>query len=156
MEKRICPICEGFLEKIEVPNKYGIIIRIDRCPSGCELWFDQFELYQINFKESERVVADLSSKVSEEKDKILCPVCRIPMVKMKTSYFSEEILLDYCNGCSGIWVDRDKLLMYKSLQEKKTKRVFKEFERDVNYLSAGLINEENKGETLLDLLLKLF
>lgn len=152
----MCPICEGFLEEIEVPNKYGIIIRIDRCPSGCGFWFDQFELYQIGFKESEKIVAESPSKASEEKENPLCPVCRIPMKKMKNPYFSDRIVLDYCQGCSGIWVDRDKLLMYKSLQEERARRKFKDFEGDVNYLSAGLVNEENKGESLLDLLLKLF
>lgn len=156
MEKRICPNCEGFLEEIEVPNKYGIIIRIDRCPSGCGFWFDQFELYQIGFKESKKIIAESPLRVSEEREDLLCPVCSIPMKRMKIDYFSDKIIFNYCQGCSGIWIDRDKLLIYKKMQEERARRAFENFERDANYLSSGLVNEKNILDKLLDSLLNLF
>ncbi len=149
MGEKICPICGKFLEEIEALNKYGLKIRIDRCPSGCGLWFDRFELYQISFEESEKIVSDLTLKNSEKKDKILCPVCRIPIVKMKLSYFSEEILLDYCKGCSGVWMDKEKFLKYKRLQEEKSKKAFMDILKN---------NERNEGkvDSFLDFISKLF
>jgi len=156
MEKRKCPVCDGYLEEIEVENKYGLKMRIDRCPSGCGFWFDQFEIYRISLKSSEKLGEDLPSKIPEEKEKLLCPVCQIPMEKMKLTYFSEEVVFDYCKGCSGVWLDRERLLKYKSLQEEKGRKAYMNLLRGEGSDYSGSGKREEIGDSILDFLLKIF
>ncbi len=155
MEKRKCPVCGGYLEEIEVENKYGLRMRIDRCPLGCGFWFDQFEIYQMSLKGAEKLVEDSPSKNPQEKDKLPCPVCQIPMVKMKLTYFSEEVTFDYCKGCAGVWVDRERLLKYKSLQEEKGRKAYMSLLKgeESDYLRSG--KEEKGGNSIIDFLLKI-
>lgn len=156
MEKKKCPICNEYLEEIEVENKYGLKMRIDRCPSGCGFWFDQFELYQMSLKGSEKLIEDLPSKNPQEKDKLLCPVCQISMTKMKLSYFSEEVVFDYCKGCSGVWLDRERLLKYKSLQEEKGKEAYMNLLKAEGSDCAGSGKKKESRNSMLDFLLKIF
>ncbi len=160
MDKKICPICKGFLEEVEVSNKYGLKIRIDKCPSGCGLWFDQFELYQVNLYEAENVVKKLPTKDNEKKEnmkeEILCPVCQISMTKVKSFYLSHELEIDYCKGCSGIWLEREKFLKYKTLIEGKTGRVKKEIKvENIEYRSSFERGEAEKTG-LIDYIMDIF
>lgn len=156
MEERKCPVCDGYLEEIEVENKYGLKMRIDRCPSGCGFWFDQFELYQMSLKGSEKLVEALTSKNPQEKDKLLCPVCQISMIKMKLSYFSEEIVFDYCKGCSGVWLDRERLLKYKNLQEERGRKAYMNLLKGEDSNCAESVKKRERSNSMIDFLLKIF
>ncbi len=160
MDKKICPICRGFLEEVEISNKYGFKIRIDKCPSGCGLWFDQFELYQVNLYEAEKAFKELPAKDNEKKgnteEEILCPGCQIPMTKVKSVYLSNELEIDYCKGCSGIWLEREKFLKYKILIEGKTGMVKREIK--VENIEYKPLFERGKAEKtgLIDYIMDIF
>jgi len=151
MERKRCPICHNFLQEVEAQNKYGLKTRIDICPSGCGFWFDQFEIYQIGFSIAEKLASQIPSKPQEENKQISCPVCQIPMIKVKPDYFSEEIIFDYCKSCSGIWITKEMLVKYKSLQEEKGRKAFLELLREGENSS-----KEEPGENFIDFLVKLF
>lgn len=153
MERKLCPVCQKELEEVEIPNKYGLKIRIDRCPSGCGFWFDRFELYQIDAKEAEELARGLPDRGFEEREKLLCPVCGIEMKKIRNQYFSDEIVIDYCMGCSGIWLDKEKLLKYKSLQEERARKTFKEL---LTAEDSNLSFPNSEGEALKSILKFLF
>lgn len=155
MDKKICPICQNELEEIETYNKYGLKIRIDRCPLGCGFWFDQFELYQVSTKEVIELSKELKGKDFDEKEKLLCPVCRIEMKKIRTTSFSYEIVLDYCTGCSGIWLDKERLLRYKRLQEEKANKAFKELLKSESS-KFDRFSEEDAWKALLKFIFKLY
>ncbi|MGQ9618337.1 MAG: zf-TFIIB domain-containing protein [Candidatus Aminicenantia bacterium] len=121
MEKKICPVCQKFLEEIEITNKYGFKLKIDRCPSGCGFWFDQFEIYQIDLKGAEELAKDFPQGIPEKKVELLCPICRNKMVEVRPFYFSKDIKLDYCESCSGVWTGKEVLLKYKRQQEERVK-----------------------------------
>lgn len=53
-----------------------------------------------------------------------CPVCKEPMVVLELN----EIEVDYCTGCSGIWLDAGELelLIENESERKKLLSTFKE------------------------------
>jgi Zn-finger nucleic acid-binding protein len=47
---------------------------------------------------------------------MLCPVCKEPMVVLEL----DEIEIDYCTGCDGVWLDAGELeLMFETDDERK-------------------------------------
>lgn len=47
---------------------------------------------------------------------MLCPVCKEPMVVLEL----EQVEIDYCTGCSGIWLDSGELeLLFENEAERK-------------------------------------
>jgi len=56
-----------------------------------------------------------------------CPVCKTPMIVLEL----EQIEIDYCTGCEGIWLDSGELeLILDNLEEQK--RLLATFQVDKN------------------------
>ncbi|MGA1792830.1 MAG: zf-TFIIB domain-containing protein [Thermoplasmatota archaeon] len=118
-EKLKCPKCDIYMRKqeIEVP---GLNITLDFCIQCHSYWFDKGELNRyIGTNVVDRNLKRRSGIESWGKPN--CPRCG-GKITMK---FIEELEIDHCEDCSGIWLDHGEL---KSLQEKdldsfKEKRV---------------------------------
>lgn len=106
-----CPRCNSNLSTTEIQN-----ITIEMCPSCDGLWLDKFEITKILNCESDSIK---SSEIAAalEKDKninntenksIKCPACSSEMTN--TSYmFNNNINVDLCPKCFGIWLDDGEL-----------------------------------------------
>jgi len=56
---------------------------------------------------------------------VICPVCKDPMVVLEL----EQVEIDYCANCKGIWLDSGELeLLLESEQERKS--LFESFKED--------------------------
>jgi len=124
-EKIKCPKCDIYMRKqeIEVP---GLNITLDFCIQCHSYWFDKGELNRyIGTSVVDRSLKRRSGIDSWGKPN--CPRCSGRM----TMKFIEELEIDHCEDCGGIWLDHGEL---KSLQEKdldaiKEKRVREIVER---------------------------
>jgi Zn-finger nucleic acid-binding protein len=101
----ICPICKTNLKK-EI--FYGI--EVNYCPQCLGLWFENDELREAkDEKDKELNWLDIDLWQDEKKFKIsktikICPSCSVPLYKV--NYGDLQILVDVCNLCCGIWLDR--------------------------------------------------
>ena len=76
--------------------------RLDLCPSCGGVFFDKGEIAKLtNDRELERLIVDYAGGAS----RIPCPRCDDAMAQRPAG----GVVLDVCQNCSGIWVDRGEL-----------------------------------------------
>jgi uncharacterized protein len=110
-----CPACFNELTEIQVGS-----LAVDVCQGGCGgIWFDAFELQQVDEKDEaagepllhiqrdERLVLDKSRKRE-------CPRCAD--IKLHRHYFSAKrrVEVDQCPNCGGYWLDAGELAMIRA------------------------------------------
>ncbi|MBU2579168.1 zf-TFIIB domain-containing protein [Patescibacteria group bacterium] len=101
----ICPIC-----KIHFKKEIFYGAEIDYCPQCLGLWFGKDELQETkDEKDKDLNWLDIDLWQDEKKFKIsktirVCPSCSVPLYEV--SYGDSGILVNVCNLCQGIWLDR--------------------------------------------------
>lgn len=101
-----CPICK----KIELLNSILHNVEIDYCPKCLGTWFDEDELRLAkDQKDKDLKWLDIDLWKNDNDFKIsrgirLCPKCRVPLYEVY--YGDSGVIVDVCNLCHGIWLDR--------------------------------------------------
>jgi Zn-finger nucleic acid-binding protein len=105
-----CPACGRNLTEKSI---YGLIL--DACEGGCGgIWFDNFELKRVDEPHESRgeplldLAVDPNLVVDREKRRS-CPKC--DSIVMMRHFFTvrNEIEVDECAGCGGVWLDAGEL-----------------------------------------------
>jgi Zn-finger nucleic acid-binding protein len=101
----LCPHCRKKLDKAIFHNT-----GVDYCPQCLGIFFDEDELRQAK-DERDRDLRWLDVDLWQERTKFkishgqhLCPRCRLPMYEVY--YGRSHVVVDVCNLCRGIWLDR--------------------------------------------------
>src|SRR3989344_7993998 len=100
-----CPRCKKLLDKTIFHN-----VEADYCPICLGIFFDEDELRLAkDARDKDLKWLDVDLWQDETKFKIvpgirICPCCRIPVYEVY--YGSSKIVVDVCNLCRGIWLDR--------------------------------------------------
>ena len=100
-----CPICKKSLSSSILCN-----VEIDYCQSCLGLWFEEEELRLAkDEKDGNLGWFDIDLWKNEKEFKIsrgrrLCPSCRMPLYEVY--YGDSGIIVDVCNLCHGVWLDR--------------------------------------------------
>jgi len=119
---KICPICKKFLASEIFYN-----VEVDYCPHCLGLWFDEDELRLAkDAKDKDLSWFDIDLWQDETKFKIspgrrICPSCRLPLYEVY--YGDSGIIVDVCNICHGVWLDRAE---FKKIIEWSKKKAGKE------------------------------
>lgn len=100
-----CPRCQKKLDKAIFYNT-----EVDYCPKCLGMFFEEDELRQAkDARDKDLTWLDVDLWQDDEKFKInygmrLCPSCRLPLYEVY--YNDSKIIVDVCNLCQGIWLDR--------------------------------------------------
>ncbi|TSC75299.1 MAG: hypothetical protein G01um101430_506 [Parcubacteria group bacterium Gr01-1014_30] len=100
-----CPRCKIDLEQTLFYNT-----AVDYCPRCLGMFFDEEELrWAKDAKDKNLVWLDIDLWKDERKFRLnygvrLCPSCRLPLYEVY--YGASQIIVDVCNVCHGIWLDR--------------------------------------------------
>lgn len=117
-----CPACRNTLD----PRDSGDI-RVDVCRACGGIWFDRFELKKMD--EPHEPIADDILNVGEagpakadRSERHRCPRCH-DLIMMR-HYFSvrEEVEIDECPGCGGVWLDRGELSKVRGLFDSEAEK----------------------------------
>ncbi|HPO68413.1 MAG TPA: zf-TFIIB domain-containing protein [Candidatus Pacearchaeota archaeon] len=131
-----CPICKISLESAILCNT-----EIDYCPRCFGLWFEEDELrWAKDEKDKDLNWLDVDLWKDPKKFKVsygirLCPSCRLPLYEVY--YGDSKIIVDVCNVCKGIWLDRGefkKIIDY--LKEKQKYEILNNYSE--NLLKQGI------------------
>lgn len=101
----LCPRCKISLEKAIFYN-----IEVDYCPQCLGTFFEQEELrWAKDAKDKNLQWLDIDLWKDKNLFKIsygirLCPNCRLPLYEVY--YGNSQIIVDVCNLCQSIWLDR--------------------------------------------------
>jgi len=125
----ICPKCKINLEKALFYNT-----EVDYCPRCLGMFFEEEELrWTKDARDQNLVWLDIDLWKDEKKFKLnygirLCPACRVPLYEVY--YGASQIVVDVCNICKGIWLDRGefkKAISY--LKDEADSRVLEKYTR---------------------------
>jgi Zn-finger nucleic acid-binding protein len=100
-----CPRCKENLESAIFYN-----VKVDYCPRCLGLWFEEEELrWAKDAKDENLKWLDIDLWKQKKNFKIsrgirICPSCRVPLYEVY--YGDSGIIVDVCNICRGIWLDR--------------------------------------------------
>jgi len=148
-----CPIHKKDLEQAIF---YGV--EVDFCPTCLGLWFEKDELRLAkDEKDKDLKWLDLDLWKDRKKFKIfpgirLCPSCRLPLYEVY--YGDSKIIVDICNLCHGVWLDRGEFKkMIEYLKNKADYEVLNKFAKSLLGEAAEiLIGPETLREEILDFL----
>ena len=105
-----CPRCKIQLEEKTI-REYSYQIEVDECGNCGGIWFDESELQKIeNVREA---VMWENRKLPKRRDQLkglVCPKCKDGRLMKKAEHpRDEKVILDYCENCRGIWLDKGEL-----------------------------------------------
>ncbi|HEX9887148.1 MAG TPA: zf-TFIIB domain-containing protein [Longimicrobiales bacterium] len=134
LEARLpCPVCPGVRMEKQVPGDGALLL--DHCPSCGGFWFDRGELARVR----EGVPGTLAHGVDEalhggvgrcphcealvERSADACPACEKPLLlscpacgETMERVGTNDLTLDVCMACKGVWVDHGELAMIWTLE----------------------------------------
>ena len=135
-QSRKCPICKNNNLKKEIFHN----VEVDYCSDCLGIWFNKNELrWAKDDKDKDLNWMDIDLWEDETKFKIsrgerrLCPTCRMPLYEVY--YGDSGIIVDVCNLCQGVWLDRKEFLKISEWLKKQA-----DYEVLNNY-SANLIKQ---------------
>lgn len=102
-----CPRCDVELKATE-PGKPAFIT-LDICPDCNGAWFDKGELDRLD--ESVWVDAEQEIEMREAAGNhagLKCPSCAA-MLQAISPVDADELIVDRCSGCAGLWLDDGEL-----------------------------------------------
>lgn len=108
MPERACPQCGEPL----VPDQRQTAqssVTVDACPVEDGVFLDEGEIEQLTLgRELHSLLVDeLSEDVGAPRDE--CPSCNEIMVSERLELEEEDIELDVCTVCHGVWIRQDEL-----------------------------------------------
>ncbi|NOZ51535.1 MAG: zf-TFIIB domain-containing protein [Gammaproteobacteria bacterium] len=105
-----CPKCAQFMEKVVFST-----IEIDRCIHCGGMWFDMLKhekLKKIRGSEAIDIGNKALGKQYNEVDRIHCPVCKTPMIRM-VDKDQHHLWYEACGTCYGVYFDAGEFKDYK-------------------------------------------
>jgi len=128
-----CPICK----KIQLKQEIFHNVEVDYCPKCLGIWFEKEELrWAKDQKDKDLNWLDIDLWKKEKDFKIsfgqrrLCPYCRMPLYEVY--YGDSGIIVDVCNLCYGIWLDRQEFLkIINWLKEKADYEILNKYSKNL-------------------------
>lgn len=113
-----CPACGNQLQEMNVED-----IAVNACENGCGgIWFDNFELKK--FDEPHEPAGALLQDIARDESITVdhtqrrkCPKCDDLIMMRHFFSVKQQVELDECPGCAGIWLDHGELETIRSLFE---------------------------------------
>lgn len=114
-----CPNGDGELKQVRAPARLGMELLLDQCGGCGGIWFDRFELFQLN--ESQAAAIDRVDNSSFRfpagaVDEPHCPRCGRALFAFKDPNIPANIQMFICGDCEGIWLNHGLLAEYASFR----------------------------------------
>lgn len=116
-----CPQCDVAMKEVTVRANPGSLIQLDQCQRCGGTWCDRWELFPLEAEEAARLDSldeTLLTSPSPWTPKTLyCPRCTAELHTLKDPLLPQDIILQRCLRCDGIWLNRGQLARYKNYQK---------------------------------------
>lgn len=117
-----CPLCDIEMREVSARANPGQMIVLDQCGKCGGIWCDKWELFPIDPDEASRLdpldEKLLQNPVMMKEKPLCCPRCRDRLQVFHDPLLPQEIHLQRCPRCDGIWLNRGEFSRYKRLQQK--------------------------------------
>ncbi|MFC1883416.1 zf-TFIIB domain-containing protein [Thermodesulfobacteriota bacterium] len=145
-----CPVCGNNLEEQSVEE-----ITVDVCKGGCGgIWFDRFELQKVDEPHEcagEKLLdapVDTGVVINHDK-KRKCPKCEDSIMMRHFFSVKQEVEVDECPKCAGMWLDCGELRKIRSQfgSEKERIEAADKYFSDIFGVELERMRAENKSKT---------
>lgn len=115
MPERTCPLC-GELLVAEERQTAESTVQVDACPAGDGVFLDEGETQQLTLgvELHPLLLDELAEDVGAPREE--CPHCNEIMVSEHLELAAEDVELDVCTVCHGLWLREDELSAMESMQ----------------------------------------
>lgn len=107
-----CPRCKDAL-RTETVSDAGFLIEVDNCKNCGGTWFDESELQRIeNITEPTIWETRNIPSMYDQLEALYCPKCeggQSILMKKAEHHRDDKVIMDYCENCGGIWLDKGEL-----------------------------------------------
>lgn len=105
-----CPRCKNALTTTLL-SEVNTVIELDTCDHCGGIWFDKGELARIDkIVEPQFIEIRKIPRKKDQLEALFCPSCEDhPMLEKAEHPRDKKVILDYCNACKGIWLDKGEL-----------------------------------------------
>lgn len=115
-----CPNDDGNLHQVATHSRLGSPILLDQCDHCGGIWFDKFELFQLDEKEAAGL--DSIDKRSLRyplgaTEQPLCPRCRSPLRIFHDQNIPGNVQMLMCGQCEGFWLNHGALAGYADFRQ---------------------------------------
>ncbi|MBI4516984.1 MAG: zf-TFIIB domain-containing protein [Deltaproteobacteria bacterium] len=118
MSEPSCPNCDVTLQPVAARARSGYLLALDQCPRCGGLWCDRWELFPVDGAEVARLdpvdQPTLWAPVAAVKREPKCPRCRIAMARFRDPLLPEDVRIERCRACEGMWLNRGELRRFKA------------------------------------------
>ncbi|MFA5802640.1 MAG: zf-TFIIB domain-containing protein [Thermoleophilia bacterium] len=116
-----CPNADGVLRPVTLHSRLGQPILLDQCDGCGGVWFDGFELFQVDEAEASKI--DQLDKEAlrfpaGSQESPACPRCGAPLSAFHDPNIPSNIQLLICAKCEGLWANHGDLAGYTQSREK--------------------------------------
>jgi Zn-finger nucleic acid-binding protein len=105
-----CPACEGSLQQVKAGD-----VELDCCTKGCGgVWFDWLELkkfdepHEFDLSTLTGIPAYSAQRITKTGVRY-CPKCNAEELIHRSYDIQDQVEIDQCLKCSGIWLDAGEL-----------------------------------------------
>lgn len=117
-----CPNDDGHLRQVSAHARHGTNILLDQCESCGGLWFDKWELFQVDPEEA-RAIDSVDKKSlrfpSGSHEEPLCPHCRKRLEAFHDRNIPANIQMLSCQACGGFWLNHGEVSGYAAFRESR-------------------------------------
>ena len=116
-----CPACHVEMKEVSARANPGTLIVLDQCGQCGGIWCDKWELFPVQPDEAKRLdpvdEEQLKNPVALEGKPLYCPRCTDRLHVFHDPVLPQEIQLQRCRRCDGIWLNRGQFGRYKRFQQ---------------------------------------
>ncbi len=117
----ICPNDRTEMHQVKIASHYGQLIDLEQCDKCGGIWFDESELFRAKQGEAEKIdvlnIDILRNSSSIENSTVLCPRDQTVLHRFTDKYFPQDIILERCQRCNGIWLNRGVFTKYQKFRQ---------------------------------------
>lgn len=117
-----CPNDDGFLHQVAAHTRLGATVLLDQCGRCGGIWFDRFELFQLDEKDAAGLdlVDEQALRYPQgAHEQPLCPKCGRLLTAFHDANIPVSIQMLYCGACEGFWLNHGALTDYARFREKR-------------------------------------
>ena len=117
----ICPNDKIEMKQVKIISHYGQPIDLEQCEKCGGIWFDEAELYRAKQGEAKKIEilnTDILRNPSViENSTLICPRDHTILQRFTDRYFPQDIILERCQLCNGIWLNRGIFTKYQNFRQ---------------------------------------
>lgn len=123
-----CPNCSANFSRVKLFSHYDAPLYVEQCSQCGGIWFDEDEAWRVRHGEGKRVESIDSGKLAEKvpiHKSMDCPKHHSKLVRYADASFPDEIKIEQCPLCSGLWFNRGAFTVFQDFREARKKERMK-------------------------------